>query len=127
VVYDDTWRHRDDATPLSLSMPLAARTHPHRVVCREFGEPKVKLAMKIGRYYRLSSITRSSWQHLADDLNLDAKRLCAYVADLAGRTPKAFAAAVGDPAVVQLASVLPGRLLDHVTSRARRLAADLQP
>ncbi len=27
--YDDGWRQRDDATPLSLSMPLARSRHPH--------------------------------------------------------------------------------------------------
>lgn len=30
--YEESWRLRDDATPVSLSMPLAAREHPHRVV-----------------------------------------------------------------------------------------------
>jgi serine/threonine-protein kinase HipA len=30
--YDDRWRHHPSATPLSLSMPLAATEHPHRVV-----------------------------------------------------------------------------------------------
>jgi serine/threonine-protein kinase HipA len=94
---------------------------------REFHEPKVKLAMKVGRYYRLASITRSSWQHLAQDLHLDANRLCAYVADLASRTPDAFAVAVSDPAVVRLRSELPARLVDRVSSRARRLGADMQP
>jgi serine/threonine-protein kinase HipA len=30
--YDDAWRHDPDATPLSLSMPLTAGEHRHRVV-----------------------------------------------------------------------------------------------
>ncbi len=30
--YDEAWRSRDDALPLSLSMPLAARQHPPRAV-----------------------------------------------------------------------------------------------
>lgn len=30
--YDDQWRSTRSATPLSLSMPLARRSHPHRVV-----------------------------------------------------------------------------------------------
>ncbi|MEM7211065.1 MAG: type II toxin-antitoxin system HipA family toxin [Pseudomonadota bacterium] len=30
--YTDEWRERDDAFPLSLSMPLAAQEHPHRVI-----------------------------------------------------------------------------------------------
>ncbi|MFZ6003924.1 MAG: type II toxin-antitoxin system HipA family toxin [Actinomycetota bacterium] len=32
LTYEESWRLRDDATPMSLSMPLAAREHPHRVV-----------------------------------------------------------------------------------------------
>ena len=32
LTYLDSWRRREDATPVSLSMPLAAREHPHRVV-----------------------------------------------------------------------------------------------
>lgn len=32
LTYEDSWRLRHDATPMSLSMPLAARAHPHRVV-----------------------------------------------------------------------------------------------
>lgn len=31
-IYDDAWRHRPQATPMSLSMPLAARHHGHDVV-----------------------------------------------------------------------------------------------
>jgi serine/threonine-protein kinase HipA len=30
--YDDAWRRRTDAVPLSLSMPLAATEHPHKPV-----------------------------------------------------------------------------------------------
>jgi serine/threonine-protein kinase HipA len=32
LVYDERWRHADDAYPLSLSMPLAARTHGHATI-----------------------------------------------------------------------------------------------
>jgi serine/threonine-protein kinase HipA len=31
-VYDDGWRHRDDAYPLSLSLPLTASEHKHRAI-----------------------------------------------------------------------------------------------
>lgn len=31
-VYDDEWRNRIDAVPLSLSMPLTAKEHPHKVI-----------------------------------------------------------------------------------------------
>ncbi|MEL6297326.1 MAG: type II toxin-antitoxin system HipA family toxin [Pseudomonadota bacterium] len=31
-VYDDAWRNTVDAVPLSLSMPLAQRTYPHKTV-----------------------------------------------------------------------------------------------
>lgn len=32
LAYEDSWRRNPRATPLSLSMPLAARVHPHEVV-----------------------------------------------------------------------------------------------
>lgn len=31
-IYDDAWRNRIDAVPLSLSMPLTAKEHPHKVI-----------------------------------------------------------------------------------------------
>jgi serine/threonine-protein kinase HipA len=31
-VYDDGWRNRVDAVPLSLSMPLTAKEHPHKAI-----------------------------------------------------------------------------------------------
>jgi len=31
-VYDDTWRNRIDAVPLSLSLPLTAKEHPHKAI-----------------------------------------------------------------------------------------------
>ena len=32
LIYEDAWLSRPDAFPLSLSLPLAAREHPHRVI-----------------------------------------------------------------------------------------------
>lgn len=31
-VYDDEWRNRVDALPLSLSMPLTAKEYPHKAI-----------------------------------------------------------------------------------------------
>ncbi len=87
-----------------------------------FHPPKVKLAMKIGGYYRLSSIGRGAWVGLADDLRLDPSRLLERVANLAESVADAFAEAATNDDVVALHSPLPGRLVDAVAMRADSLA-----
>lgn len=91
----------------------------------DFYEPRIKLTMKVGGYYRLSSIGRSAWQRLAEDLRLDASMVVDRVRDLAERTPDAFEEACWDDVVVELASPLPAQLLDAVAERARRCVREL--
>lgn len=88
-------------------------------------EPKIKLAMKVGRHYRVGAIGRSTWERQAISMGLDANIVLARAIDLALRLPDAFAdaarsyqAADSDPFV--------SLLTDKVTARAKRCALALQ-
>jgi serine/threonine-protein kinase HipA len=84
---------------------------------------KLKLAMKLGPEYRLTATDRpSSWRHLADDLGLAYDSVAAQVTALTQQIAPAFAEAAADPAVVELASDLPDRLVDAVAARAEHCA-----
>ncbi len=91
----------------------------------DFYGPKIKMAMKIGGYDRLSSIGRRAWDRLAAELRLDPSLLVARARQLAERTPDAFSSVCDDAAVVGLGSALPARLLDRVVARSRACIADL--
>jgi serine/threonine-protein kinase HipA len=87
--------------------------------------PKIKLAMKIGGSYRLSSIGRHAWERLAAELRLDPELLIVRARQLAERLPDVFSTICADSVIVALDSALPGRLLDQVASRSRGCIADL--
>jgi serine/threonine-protein kinase HipA len=91
-----------------------------------FYGPKIKLAMKIGGYYRLSSIGRHAWERLAAELRLDPSWPVDRARELAERMPDAFSTVCADEAVVGLDSALPTRLLDQVVARSRACTADLE-
>ncbi len=91
----------------------------------EFYEPKLKLAMKIGGQYLVSGIGRDHWMNAAAQIHLDGEQLVARVCELAMKIPDAFAAACSEPAVIELDSLLPQRLLSRVADRAARCAARL--
>jgi serine/threonine-protein kinase HipA len=57
---------------------------------------------------------------LADEVGLEADALIDRIADLARRLPEAMEQAAADPAVEELGSALPGRLIDAVTARATK-------
>ena len=78
--YDDTWRNLVDAVPLSLSMPLTAKEHPHRVI-----EPYL-------------------WNLLPD--REETLRQIAAEHDISHRNPFALAGARGEdlPGAVQIVS-----------------------
>lgn len=84
---------------------------------------KLKLAMKLGREYRLTATDRpSSWRLLADDVGLPYEQVAAQVTKLTQQIAPAFAEVAADPAVVELASDLPERLVDAVAARAEHCA-----
>ena len=80
---------------------------------------KLKLAMKLGAEYRLTATDRpSSWRHLAADVGLPYEQVAAQVTKLTHQIGPAFAEVAAEPAVVELASDLPERLVDAVAARA---------
>ena len=91
----------------------------------DFYGPKIKLAMKIGGSYRLSSIGRHAWEQLAGELRLDPESLIVRARQLTERLPDVFSTVCADPVIAALDSALPDRLLDQVASRSRSCRADL--
>jgi serine/threonine-protein kinase HipA len=82
----------------------------------DFHAPKVRVAMKVGGYYKIASIGRGAWRRFATDAGLDPDQLIERAWDLCERAPSAFTTAVDvlddrtDPMAV--------RLLERVTTRA---------
>jgi hypothetical protein len=92
----------------------------------DFYGSKIKLAMRIGGYYRLSSIDRHAWERLAAELRLDKDLLIVRARELSERLPDVFSTVCADPVIVALDSALPHRLLDQVAARSRSCLADLE-
>lgn len=81
----------------------------------------VKLAMKLGAEYRLRATDRrSAWERTAADLILPADALIACMHQLTSSVVTAFEGVVGEPAVAEVRSDLPERLLESVAARAAR-------
>lgn len=87
----------------------------------DFDAPKVKVAMKVGGYYKLSSIGRGAWRRFATDAGLDPDEVLERARDLSERAPAAFTAAVD--ALVDPTDPMALRLLDRVTIRAETCRA----
>jgi serine/threonine-protein kinase HipA len=87
--------------------------------------PKLRMAMRIGGEYGLEAIKGRHWRRFAEVNRLDPEETVTRIADLAARTPDAFATAVEAPAVKVLTSELPARLLDRVSARAQRCRVTL--
>jgi serine/threonine-protein kinase HipA len=80
--------------------------------------PKLKLAMRIGGEYRLSAITRRSWERLAGDAGVAVELVIDRVRDLASLAPDALADQAAADGVQRLDSPFPGRLVDAVAEWA---------
>ncbi|MBU2667569.1 HipA domain-containing protein [Actinoplanes bogorensis] len=87
--------------------------------------PRLRMAMKIGSEYRIEAITGRHWRAFAESNRLDADRILARIADLAGRLPEALRQASNSAAVVALKSDLPDRLVARITEHGRRCVAAL--
>ncbi len=84
---------------------------------------QLRLAMKVGREYRLRRTDRrSAWEKVAAELGVDAARLLQRVLDLAGKIPAALEQATAEEDVARIESDLPRRLLDGVAARALHCA-----
>ncbi|MCW2940352.1 MAG: type toxin-antitoxin system HipA family toxin [Actinomycetia bacterium] len=100
---------------ISSALPYPDQMNPH----------KMKLAMKIGREYRLKYISRREWVRLAGDLGLEPDRVLSRVRELGVALPEAMAEVAADPAVRALGSELPGLLVAAVAERVAVQLADL--
>ena len=81
--------------------------------------------MKVGGYYRLSSIGRHAWERLATELRLNPELLVVRTGQLVERAPDVFSAVCAESAIAELDTALPDRLLDQVAARSRSCIADL--
>src|SRR3546814_18173988 len=75
----------------------------------DFHLPKLKMAMKIGGYYRLSAIGRQAWIRLSENLRLDREVVLYRISGLIERISDAFDIAAGEPGVGALHIHLPHR------------------
>jgi serine/threonine-protein kinase HipA len=101
---------------ISSALPYPELMNPH----------KLKLAMKVGKEYRVKYIARREWTRLAQDLDLDAEELLSRVRQLGEAIPDAMAEAAADPAVRSLDSALPGTLTDAIAKRVNSVLRELQ-
>jgi serine/threonine-protein kinase HipA len=86
----------------------------------------LRLAMKVGRTYELSYISRENWTSLANEVELPAEQVLQRVDALARRLPAAFQKACADPLVRELGSSLPNQVLGEVTERIRECQSRLE-
>lgn len=88
---------------------------------------KLRLAMKIGREYRLRRTDRpGAWARLATELGVDADLLLRRVLGLARRLPEALEQAISGEGVDDIESDLPSRLLELLSARALDCARSLE-
>lgn len=80
--------------------------------------PKLRMAMRVGREYKLESVCGRHWRRLAEVAGLDADNVVAKAKELIARVPKAFADARAVAAVEELGSRLPGQLSRMISARA---------
>ena len=79
--------------------------------------PKLRTAMRIDREYRLESISGRHWRRFAEANGLDPDEQLTRIENLVAQVVDALAEAVRSPAVHDLRSELPVRLLDRVGTR----------
>ena len=79
---------------------------------------KLRLAMSIGRSYRLRDVGGREWRRFAGDVRLDPEDLLHRIEDLADRLPDDVTAVCGEIASQDLKHRVIERLRDRVTERA---------
>lgn len=91
----------------------------------EFDFQKSTLAMRIGKRYRITDITRTDWERCAATLGMDGESVVERIRELAVRIPDELATLTRDPEIVAMGSRMPSLLLDGVTTRVAMLAPRL--
>jgi serine/threonine-protein kinase HipA len=87
---------------------------------------KLRLAMKVGGEHRLTWIRARHWDRLAADARVEPAELRSRITALAEQLPDALAAASAEPAVAELRSALPARLVDAVASWCEECTATMR-
>ena len=85
----------------------------------EFDLHKLRLAMKIGRHYRVRNIRIRDWEHLAIAARMDSTTIVEHIADLASRVPHVSSAMREQCVAEGLRHEVIARLHERVTARAR--------
>ena len=86
---------------------------------------RLRLAMKFGGSYSLRTRDATMWPAVATELDLALDLVIERARALVARIPDAFASVAAEPGVLDLASPLPGVLVDAVAERASGCAACL--
>lgn len=81
---------------------------------------KLRLAMKFGATYLVTSQSPGIWPRISKELGLPVDVIIEHARALMDRLPDAFADAAREPSVVATRSTMPGRLVDAVADRIRR-------
>ncbi|MEV0270835.1 HipA domain-containing protein [Hamadaea sp. NPDC050747] len=80
--------------------------------------PRLRMAMRIGGDYRLDGITGTRWRRLADEVGLDPEECVQRARAYAQRLPGAIQRIAKADEISALASRLPARLAERMTTRA---------
>jgi serine/threonine-protein kinase HipA len=80
---------------------------------------KLRLAMKFGGSYSVTSRTPSVWPRVSKELGLPMDVVMEHAQSLMDRLPDAFADAAREPSVAAVQSNLPNRLVYAVADRIR--------
>ena len=86
---------------------------------------KLKLAMRIGRDYRLRDIAGREWRRLASDVRLDADAILDRVTEIADRIPDESTAVRDEMLSQGLQHTVIGRLADRMAARAEKCSKSL--
>lgn len=86
---------------------------------------KMRLAMKFGGSYLVTSRTSDMWPRVGKEVGLPAGVVVDRVRTLMDRLPPALSEAARDPSVAAIASTMPGRLVDVVADRVAQARACL--
>jgi serine/threonine-protein kinase HipA len=81
---------------------------------------KLRLAMKFGGTYSVTSRSPSMWPRVSKELGLPLEVVLERARELVDLLPDAFADAARDPAIAAIQSTMPGRLVDAVANRVQR-------
>ena len=82
--------------------------------------------MRIGGESGVKATSGRHWRSFAQANLLEPDDVIERIADLASRTPDAFATAAEDKAVKALHSQLPARMVDRIATRAARCREQLR-